>query len=52
MTPEKRRRFMEQFELARKQVEQLRRLYLHCFDAQGRAIVAVAAFPRIKEPRT
>lgn len=52
MTNEDRKRFMSQFDLARKQMAKLRRQYPQLFDSQGRAIVAVTAFPRIKEPRT
>ena len=40
------KRFLAQFAKARREVAKLRKLYPDCFDAQGRAIVAVAAFPK------
>lgn len=46
-----RERLLAQIATARRDVAKLRKLYPACFDAQGRPIVAVAAFPRLpKEP--
>lgn len=46
MTAAERRSFLAQFKQARREVAKLRKLFPQCFDAQGRAIVAVAAFPK------
>lgn len=40
MTAKERKAFMRQFALARRQVKRLAKLYPHCFDKDGRAIVA------------
>jgi len=47
MTKTEAKRFLAQFAKARRAVAKLRRQYPACFDAQGRPIVAVAAFPKV-----
>lgn len=51
MTPDQQRRFLAQFEKARKDMEALRRLFPSAFDEHGRAIVASAHFPRLPSER-
>lgn len=51
MTPDQQRRFLAQFEKARKDMEALRRLFPGAFDEHGRAIVASAHFPRLPSER-
>lgn len=42
------KRFLNQFHQAREIMKQLRKIAPGCFDKNGKAIVAVAAFPKVK----
>ncbi|MFY7917014.1 MAG: hypothetical protein ACOVPA_20375 [Rubrivivax sp.] len=47
MDSKSRKSFLSQFDKARCDMEKLRKIFPQCFDTQGRAIVAMAAFPRL-----
>lgn len=42
--------FMDQFAKAKEDVEELRKAFPWAFHPDGRAIVAVAAFPKLPDP--
>lgn len=46
MTAKERKAFMRQFDLARRQVKRLAKLYPDCFDKNGRAIIATLRSPQ------